>query len=178
MFSNLAYLLTSKSITLYILYTFHVMLGTSLVFTALYTYGLHSSKAMARAAALEASMQAGVNGVNGIPTMGNGSAVEFEDDLDIEVDDMDITIGGLDGLESGLNGMRRVKSMIGLNSSRAGWENISGSLGYEGGNLGMKERGIKFREICYSSGRKERVEVDVSVPVPVLDGKGMAVEIS
>ncbi|KAJ8058807.1 hypothetical protein OCU04_011795 [Sclerotinia nivalis] len=166
MFSNLAYLLTSKSITLYILYTLHVMLGTSLVFTALYTYGLHSSKAMARAAALEASMQAGVNG---IPTMGNGSAVEFEDDMDIEVDGMDIAIGGLDGT-------RKVKSMIGLSSRRAGWENVSGSLGYEGGNLGMKEREMKFREICYSSGGKEGVEVDVSMPV--VSGKGISVEIS
>ncbi|CAD6446169.1 d4175c7e-4a2c-4791-80d8-7a0854e05f32-CDS [Sclerotinia trifoliorum] len=169
MFSNLAYLLTSKSITLYILYTLHVMLGTSLVFTALYTYGLHSSKAMARAAALEASMQASGNSGCGISAIGNGSAVEFEDDIDSEVHGMDIAIGGLDG-------MRKVGSVVDLSTSRVGWENESVGLGFEGAELGMERTGVRFREICYSSRGKEGLQVDGSVSM--MGGRGISVEIS
>ncbi|APA08747.1 hypothetical protein SS1G_02523 [Sclerotinia sclerotiorum 1980 UF-70] len=169
MFSNLAYLLTSKSITLYILYTLHVMLGTSLVFTALYTYGLHSSKAMARAAALEASMQASGNNGCGISTMGNGSAVEFEDDLDTEMHGMDIAIGGLDGV-------RKSGSVVGLSTGRVEWENGSVGLEVEGADLGVERTGVRFREVCYSSRQKEGVQVGVSVPV--MGGRGISVEIS
>ncbi|ATZ50758.1 hypothetical protein BCIN_06g02440 [Botrytis cinerea B05.10] len=168
MFSNLAYLLSSKSITLYILYTLHVMLGTSLVFTALYTYGVHSSKAMARAAALEASVNSG-NGITGFPGSKalNGSAVEFEEDMGIEMDGMDIAMGGLNQIK----GMRQVKSMIGLSSARAGWENASTGLECVGGK--GREGEIKFREICYSAGGKEGMMDGLGVA-----GKGMALEIS
>ncbi|KAF7894012.1 hypothetical protein EAF00_007526 [Botryotinia globosa] len=168
MFSNLAYLLSSKSITLYILYTLHVMLGTSLVFTALYTYGVQTSKAMARAAALEASVNSG-NGIAGF-SVGkalNGSAVEFEDDMEIEMDGMDIAMGGLNRIK----GMRKVKSMIGLSSAKAGRENAS--TGFECAH-GNGEEGIKFREIFYSSGGKEGVAMNGLGVV----GKGMALEIS
>ncbi|TGO61490.1 hypothetical protein BCON_0027g00590 [Botryotinia convoluta] len=168
MFSNLAYLLSSKSITLYILYTLHVMLGTSLVFTALYTYGVQTSKAMARAAALEASVNSG-NGITGFPVGKalNGSAVEFEDDMESEMDGMDIAMGGLNRIK----GMRKVKSMIGLSSAKAGRDNASTGFECAGGN---GEGGIKFREICYSSGGKEGIPMD-GLGVA---GKGMALEIS
>ncbi|TGO41747.1 hypothetical protein BHYA_0017g00570 [Botrytis hyacinthi] len=168
MFSNLAYLLSSKSVTLYILYTLHVMLGTSLVFTALYTYGVQTSKAMARAAALEASVNSG-NGITGFPVGKalNGSAVEFEDDMEIEMDGMDIAMGGLDRIK----GMRKVKSMIGLSSAKAGRENASTGFECTDGN---REEGIKFREICYSSGGDEGVAMN-GLGVA---GKGMALEIS
>ncbi|KAF7934899.1 uncharacterized protein EAE98_002944 [Botrytis deweyae] len=170
MFSNLAYLLSSKSITLYILYTLHVMLGTSLVFTALYTYGVQTSKAMARAAALEASVNSG-NGIAGF-SVGkalNGSAVEFEDDVEMEMDGMDIAMGGLNRIK----GMRKVKSMVGLSSAQAGRENASTGFECADGN-GNGEEGIKFREICYSSGGKE----GVAMGGLGVAGKGMALEIS
>ncbi|KAI9640375.1 hypothetical protein NHQ30_011120 [Ciborinia camelliae] len=164
MFSNFAYLLTSKSITLYILYILHVMLGTSLVFTALYTYGVHSSKAMARAAALEASMQGSVNGVKiaGMRAPMNESAVEFEEDVDaMEMDGMEMAGRGLyDG-----RGMRRVKSMGGLRNGRMGLE--SANMGFAGKRNG-KGAGVGFREVCYGGDGKRDVRFDM----PVMGGKG------
>ncbi|KAF7896929.1 uncharacterized protein EAF01_009332 [Botrytis porri] len=167
MFSNLAYLLSSKSITLYVLYTLHVMLGTSLVFTALYTYGVQTSKAMAKAAALEASVDSG-NGIRfPVGNALNGSAVEFEEDMEVEMDGMDIAMGSLNRMKE----MRKVKSMIGLNSAKVERENASTGFECTDGN---GEGGIKFREICYSSGGKKGVKMD-GLGVA---GKGMALEIS
>ncbi|QSZ32181.1 hypothetical protein DSL72_001752 [Monilinia vaccinii-corymbosi] len=153
MLANISYLLTSKSITLYILYTLHVMLGTSLVFTALYTYGVHSSKAMARAAALEASMRGSVNKISmmGKGSNHSGNTVEFEEEM------------------GGLNGIRKAKSMIGLGSGREALENMSTS--HQSGSM---RGGIKFREVCYDG----RVKGGVEGNLPVLDGKRLTVEIS
>ncbi|RAL61873.1 hypothetical protein DID88_002936 [Monilinia fructigena] len=166
MLANFSYLLASKSITLYILYTLHVILGTSLVFTALYTYGVHSSKAMARAAALEASMQTSVNGISmiGKGLNDSGSAVEFEEEMD-ELNEMNIAIGGLDGM----SGMRKAKSVVGLSTETDARENKS--TGIECGNVNGE---VKFREICYGGNVKEGAEMNM----PMLGEKGVTIEIS
>ncbi|ESZ91928.1 hypothetical protein SBOR_7673 [Sclerotinia borealis F-4128] len=175
MLSNLAYLLTSKSIALYVLYTLHVMLGTSLVFTALYTYSVHSSKAIAKAAALEASLlsdgtvMVGVSGM-GFGSVVNGSAVEFEEEMESygmdevgEMGEMDMAIGGLNAIDE----MRKVKStsMMKLSTRRAGWENAS--TGFNRGNLKRNDGQVKFREICYGGD----VRKDMGMYVPVIGGK-------
>jgi hypothetical protein len=85
----LGYLLTSRSITLYVLYTLHVMLGSTLIFAGLFTYGVHTSKAMARANAKQAN----------------------DLDIDIAVEGNSTAYASHNGEFAGL---RRVKSMVGL----------------------------------------------------------------
>ncbi|PQE32624.1 hypothetical protein CJF32_00004170 [Rutstroemia sp. NJR-2017a WRK4] len=118
----LSYLLTSRSITLYVLYTLHVMLGSTLIFAGLFTYGVHSSKAMARAA----------------------SAKQANDlDLDIAVEGNSSAYASHNG---DFPGMRRVKSMVGLRTD-GGW---NGSAGRGGEEEVVKFRevcyGVKERE--------------------------------
>lgn len=121
---------------------------------------------MARAAALEASMQTSVNGISmiGKGLNDSGSAVEFEEEMD-ELNEMDIAIGGLDGT----NGMRKAKSVVGLSTERDARGNKS--TGIECGNVNGE---VKFREICYGGNVKEGAGMNI----PMLGEKRMTVEIS
>jgi hypothetical protein len=150
----LSYLLTSRSITLYVLYTLHVMLGSTLIFAGLFTYGVHSSKAMARASA---SAKAGP-----------------ANDLDL-----DIAVEGNSSAYASHNGdfpgMRRVKSMVGLRTE-GGW---NGSAG-KGGKEEVEVEVVKFREVCYGVKERERGTVEIEMEVPGLrkGGRGMPLEMS
>ncbi|PQE24356.1 hypothetical protein CJF31_00002612 [Rutstroemia sp. NJR-2017a BVV2] len=153
----LGYLLTSRSITLYVLYTLHVMLGSTLIFAGLFTYGVHSSKAMARAAKA-------------------GQANDL--DLDIAVEGNSSAYASHNG---DFPGMRRVKSMVGLRAE-GGWNaHANGTAGAGAGKGTLRdgeEEVVKFREVCYGVKERGTVEIEMEVPGLGKGGRGMPLEMS
>ncbi|KAM3084063.1 hypothetical protein ACMFMF_001420 [Clarireedia jacksonii] len=166
----LGYLLTSRSITLCVLYTLHVMLGSTLIFAGLFTYGVHSSKAMARANASAKALM-----------------TEQMNDLDLDLD-LDIAVEGNSSAyashDGEFAGVRRVKSMGGLRgegwnaNANAKMNATDGTTGGKGMRRGGEEEVVEFREVCYEAKERETVEIGMQMSGLMKGGRGMELEMS
>lgn len=140
------------------------MLGSTLIFAGLFTYGVHSTKAMARADAHAKAQMA-------------GQANDLDLDLDVAVEGSSSAYASPDGEFASV---RRVKSMVGLR--RGGWNGNSTAVEKAGrgflGNKAGEEDVVKFREVCYEMKERETLKIEMEMPGLMKGGRGIALDMS